>query len=72
MNSIESHMVSLDDDSIDFPQAYRAIALFMRSLSLTDDDISALIAQVDVYGEPKITPKDKLDRALAAIDAESA
>jgi translation initiation factor 4G len=65
-------MASLDDDSIDFPQAYKAVALFMRSLSLPDDDIAALLSTVDVYGEPKITPKDKLDRALASVDAEAA
>lgn len=64
-------MVSLDDDSIDFPQAYKAMALFMRSLSLSDDAISSLLERVDVYGEPKITPKNKLDRALAGLDEES-
>ncbi len=64
-------MVSLDDDSIDFPQAYKAIALFMRSLSLSDDDIATLLAKIDVYGEPKITPKQKFDKALAAVDEEA-
>lgn len=64
-------MVSLDDDSIDFPQAYKAIALFMRSLALSEDDIAALLKKVDVYGEPKVTPTDKLQKALAAVDEEA-
>lgn len=64
-------MVSLDDDSIDFPQAYKAIALIMRSLSLSEDDISSLCEQIEVFGEPKITPKMKLERALTAVDEEA-
>lgn len=64
-------MGSLDDDAIDFPQAYKAIALCMRGLSLTESDITALADKIDVYGEPKITPKQKLERALAAVDEEA-
>lgn len=63
-------MPSLDDDSIDFPQAYKAMALFMRSLQLSDDQITALLAKVDVYGEPRVTPTDKLNKALTTIDDE--
>jgi translation initiation factor 4G len=63
-------MPSLDDDSIDFPQAYKAMALFMRSLSLSEEDITSLLAKVDVYGEPKVTPTDKLNKALSIIDEE--
>jgi translation initiation factor 4G len=65
-------MVSLDDDSIDFPQAYKAVGAIMRSISLSDEDIDGLLGKVDVYGEPKITPKMKLDRALSALDEEAA
>ena len=61
-------MPSLDDDAIDFPQAYKAIAILIRSLSLPEDAITALVEKVDVYGEPKITPKMKLDKALGAVD----
>jgi translation initiation factor 4G len=61
-------MPSLDDDAIDFPQAYKAIAILIRSLSLSDDAVTALLEKVDVYGEPKVTPKMKLDKALAAVD----
>ena len=65
-------MPGLDDDSIDFPQAYRAIAILVRSISLPDEDINVLLNKVDVYGEPKVTPKMKLDKALAVLDDESA
>lgn len=65
-------MVSLDDDSIDFPQAYKAVGTIMRGISLSDEDIEALLGKVDVYGEPKITPKMKLDKALTALDEEAA
>jgi translation initiation factor 4G len=61
-------MPTLDDDAIDFPQAYKAIAILIRSLSLTDDEIAGLLEKVEVFGEPKITPKMKLDKALAAVD----
>jgi translation initiation factor 4G len=64
-------MPSLDDDSIDFPQAYKAVALLMRSISLSQEEIDALLEKVDVYGEPKITPKMKLERALASVDEEA-
>ena len=64
-------MTSLDDDSIDFPEAYRATAILMRSISLSDVEIDGLLEKVDVYGTPKVTPKMKLDKALAVVDEES-
>jgi translation initiation factor 4G len=64
-------MASLDDDSIDFPQAYKAMALFMRSLSLSDSEISGLLEKIDVYGSPRITPQEKFDKALVAVDEEA-
>jgi translation initiation factor 4G len=65
---IEARMASLDDDSIDFPQAYKAIAVLMRGLSLSAEEVDKLVGMIDVYGEPKITPKMKMDRALEAVD----
>ena len=64
-------MPSLDDDAIDFPQAYNAIAILMRSISLSKDDIAALIQKVEVDGAPRITPTLKLERALALVDGEA-
>jgi translation initiation factor 4G len=43
-------MVTLDDDAIDFPQAYKSIAILMRSISLSQEEIDALLEKVDVYG----------------------
>jgi translation initiation factor 4G len=66
-------MPSLDDDAIDFPQAYKAIAVLMRSISLDDAEIGSLMGMIDLYGQtPKITPQMKLDRAFAALDEEEA
>lgn len=64
-------MKSLDDDSIDFPQAYKAVAVIIRSLSLSSDEIDELCGKIEVYGEPKITPRMKLDRALNALEEEA-
>lgn len=64
-------MVSLDDDAIDFPQAYKAIAVLMRSLDLGPEEIDVLVQQIDVYGEPKVTPKMKLDKAFGQLDEEA-
>jgi translation initiation factor 4G len=64
-------MPSLDDDAIDFPQAYKAVAILMRSIALSQDEITSLLSKVDVYGEPKITPTDKLNKAFAQLDDEA-
>lgn len=69
---LEARMPTLDDDAIDFPQAYKAIATLMRSLDLSAEDIDALTAKIDVYGEPRITPKMKLEKALGQVDEEAA
>lgn len=71
LSSIAERMVTLDDDAIDFPQAYKAIAALMRSASLSQEEIDALVEKVDVYGEPRITPKMKLDKAFGQLDDES-
>lgn len=65
-------MPSLDDDAIDFPQAYKAVAVLMRALSLGQEEIDALVEKIEVYGEPRITPKMKLDKALGQVDEEAA
>ncbi|ORY32813.1 hypothetical protein BCR39DRAFT_521719 [Naematelia encephala] len=70
--TLATRITSLDDDSIDFPQAYKAVALLMRSLSLSDEEIEVLANTIEVDGTPRITPKMKLDRALTAVDEEAA
>lgn len=72
MFRLEARITTLDDDSIDFPQAYKAVGAIIRSLSLTPEEIDSLLEKVDVYGTPKITPKMKLDKALSALDEEAA
>jgi translation initiation factor 4G len=64
--------VTLDDESIDFPAAYKAVASIIRSLSMTQEETDSLLAKVDVYGEPRVTPKMKLDKALGEVDVEAA
>lgn len=64
-------MVTLDDDAIDFPQAYKSIALLMRSISLSQEEIDDLLEKVDVYGEPRVTPKMKLEQAFGKLDEEA-
>lgn len=68
----EARIGTLDDESIDFPAAYKAVAAIIRSLSLTDEEIDALLSKVDVYGEPRITPRMKFDKALTQFDEEAA
>lgn len=72
ITSLEARMTTLDDDAIDFPQAYKAIAALMRSVALGQEEIDALLEKVDVYGEPRITPKMKLDKAFGQLDEEAA
>ncbi|ORX35774.1 hypothetical protein BD324DRAFT_581987 [Kockovaella imperatae] len=66
--SLETRLPTLDDEAVDFPQAYNAVATLMKSLSLSDDEIASLASQIEVEGEPRVTPKQKLERALAALD----
>lgn len=61
----------MDDDAIDFPQAYKAIAVLMRSLDLGNEHIDDLVAGIIVDGEPLLTPRMKLDRAFAQLDEEA-
>lgn len=68
LSSITVHMPSLDDDALDFPQAYRAIAILIRGLSLSTEDIQSLAGMIDSDNAARVTPQDKLDKALAAVD----
>ncbi|WWC89214.1 uncharacterized protein L201_004132 [Kwoniella dendrophila CBS 6074] len=68
--AIEARMPSLDDDSLDFPSAYKAIGFLLRPLSLSEEEISALGDKIDVYGEPRITPKQKFEKALTQVAEE--
>lgn len=61
-------MESLDDDSIDFPLAYAAVASLIRGAGLSDEAIDVLGNAIVVEGTPRITPKDKLQRALANLE----
>ncbi|WVW84052.1 hypothetical protein I302_106080 [Kwoniella bestiolae CBS 10118] len=70
--AIEARMPSLDDDSLDFPAAYKAIGFLIRPLSLSPEEVSALGDKIDVYGEPKITPKQKLEKAIGQVAEEEA
>jgi translation initiation factor 4G len=63
--------VTLDDESIDFPAAYKAVACIVRSLSYSPEEIDSIAGHISVYGEPKITPKMKLERALVQLDEEA-
>ncbi|WVQ80834.1 hypothetical protein IAT38_002941 [Cryptococcus sp. DSM 104549] len=70
--ALEARMPTLDDDAIDFPVAYKAIGLLIRSLSLSAEDVEALGDKIDVEGTPRVTPKQKLEKALALLDEEAA
>lgn len=62
-------METLDDDSIDFPLAYAAVAILIRAMGLDADAINTLGDAIAVDGEPRITPKAKLQRALDSLDS---
>lgn len=64
-------MPTLDDEAIDFPNAYDAIALLTQSLSLSDDEVSALGDKIEVDGTPRVTPKQKLEKALAKLNEQA-
>ncbi|KAK8864522.1 hypothetical protein IAR55_001772 [Kwoniella newhampshirensis] len=70
--ALDARMPTLDDEAIDFPAAYKAIALLIRSVSLSSEEVDALVAKIEIDGEPRVTPKMKLDKALAQVEEESA
>lgn len=59
----------LDDLSLDIPLAYEFAADLMVVTKLPQSDVEALADAIESYGEPKITPKDKL---LAAVEKKAA
>ncbi|WVR06939.1 hypothetical protein IAU60_003975 [Kwoniella sp. DSM 27419] len=70
--ALEKRIGTLDDESIDYPSAYKAVAHLIRAIALSPEEIEALGDKIDVYGEPRITPKDKLNKALGQVDEDSA
>lgn len=61
-------MPTLDDESIDFPSAYEAVALLVRNVSLSQEDINAMVGRIEVEGTPRITPLQKMEKALGKVD----
>jgi translation initiation factor 4G len=39
---------------------------------MSTEEIDSLVGKIEVYGEPRITPKMKLDKAFAQLDEEAA
>lgn len=70
LKGVTKHIPTLDEDALDFPSAYKAIAVLVRALSLSDEEIVTLVGQIQVEGSPRITPATKFERALAAVDEE--
>ena len=64
---IESRMPTLDDEATDFPYAYNAAAVLIKSINLSDDEIKALVEMIDAY-EPRVPPAERLGKALAELD----
>ncbi|WVQ72373.1 hypothetical protein IAR50_001925 [Cryptococcus sp. DSM 104548] len=69
--TLEERMPGLDDESVDFPGAYVAVAQLVRSVALPVEEIDALAGKIDVWGEPRVTPKQKLEKALTKVDEEA-
>ncbi|KAI9639412.1 uncharacterized protein MKK02DRAFT_39710 [Dioszegia hungarica] len=64
---IAARMVNLDHDVNGFPQVYKAVAILVRALNLSDHDIAKLVAVV--VSQTTTTPEAKMLRALAEVDA---
>jgi len=67
---IASKMTTLDDESLDFPLAYKAMAVLMRSIGMPDDEIAALAKTIDAFEPPK-PPEVRIKEALAAVDEDA-
>lgn len=63
-------MVSLDDEAIDFPNAYKAMAILLRSTDVTDDEVIELAGKIDAF-EPVTPPLERLQQALIKVDEEA-
>jgi hypothetical protein len=55
----------LDDTAVDVPKAYEYVADLIVATKLPQSDVEALADSIEMYGEYKVTPKDKL---LAAVE----
>lgn len=65
---MDTRIAGLDDDAIDYPYAYKSFALLIRSLKL-DDEVDALGDKITVEGNPRVTPKDQLKKAMTQLDS---
>ena len=64
---MDKHNVELDDEAIDYPQAYKSFALLLRSIKL-EGEVEAYAEKIAVDGTPRILPKDKLLKAMTQLD----
>lgn len=74
MTYIHSLMPSielLDDLSVDIPLAYDFTAQLMAAVKLPQSEVEVLADAIETFGEPKITPKDKLLRSFEKISASA-
>nr|ODN97506.1 translation initiation factor 4G [Cryptococcus depauperatus CBS 7855] len=69
--SLEGRMATLDDEAIDFPGAYSAVAYLVRGIDLSQEDVEGLGEKIEMEGTPLITPKQKLEKALTKVDEEA-
>ncbi|EIW70435.1 hypothetical protein TREMEDRAFT_38178 [Tremella mesenterica DSM 1558] len=72
LKSVESRISTLDDDAVDFPAAYKAVALLVRSIAASPDDLERLVSLIIVEGTPRLTPRMKWEKALREVDEASA
>ncbi len=70
--SVTPSVELLDDLVVDIPQAYTFAAKLILAGNLEDADVAELADKIEVFGEPVITPKDKLLMAVAKLNAEDA
>ncbi|KAJ9123516.1 hypothetical protein QFC24_003730 [Naganishia onofrii] len=61
----------LDDLSVDIPLAYDFTAQLMAAAKLPQSEVEALADAIETFGEPKITPKDKLLRSFEKISTSA-
>ena len=47
IRSVAAKMVSLDDEAIDFPNAYKAMAVLLRGIDASDDDVKELAEKIE-------------------------
>ena len=64
---LDKRIASLDDDAIDFPHAYKSFALIMRSLKL-EGEVEEMGGRITIEGNPRITPKEQLIKAMGQLE----